>query len=79
MENIKEFLSATSIWENTNQDILTFIISILLGLVFQGIISKHLSHYLYKIIGKQEKRVGQEKELRPAEKTFQQIERKSLK
>ena len=61
MENIKEFLSATSIWENTNQDILTFIISILLGLVFQGIISKHLSHYLYKIIGKQEKRVGQDK------------------
>ena len=38
-DQIIKFLQETSIWENTNQDILIFITSILLGLIFKGIIS----------------------------------------
>jgi MscS family membrane protein len=59
--SIMKFLQETTIWENTNQSILIFIAAILLGLFFEGIISKYLSHYLYKIIGKKEQRVGVEK------------------
>ena len=59
--SIIKFLQETTIWENTNQSILIFIAAILLGLFFEGIMSKYLSHYLYKIIGKKEKRVGVEK------------------
>ncbi|MBE51257.1 MAG: mechanosensitive ion channel protein MscS [Flavobacteriales bacterium] len=61
LENIKEFLSQNLIWGNTNESILIFISSIILGLIFKGIISKYLSHYLYKIIGKKETRLGVEK------------------
>jgi len=59
--SIMKFLQETTIWENTNQSILIFIAAILLGLFFEGIMSKYLSHYLYKIIGKKEQRVGVEK------------------
>lgn len=59
--SIIKFLQETTIWGNTNQSILIFIASILLGLFFEGIMSKYLSHYLYKIIGKKEQRVGVEK------------------
>ncbi|MGY8989680.1 MAG: mechanosensitive ion channel family protein, partial [Flavobacteriales bacterium] len=59
--SIIKFLQETTIWENTNQSILIFIAAILLGLFFEGIMSKYLSHYLYKIIGKKEQRVGVEK------------------
>ena len=59
--SIIKFLQETTIWENTNQSILIFIASILLGLFFEGIMSRYLSHYLYKKIGKKEKRVGVEK------------------
>ena len=59
--SIIKFLQEETIWENTNQSILIFIAAILLGLFFEGIMSRYLSHYLYKIIGKKEKRVGVEK------------------
>ena len=58
---ILQFLQEQLIWGNTNQTLLIFIASILIGLLFKGIISRHLSHYLYKIIGKKETRIGVDK------------------
>ena len=34
---------------------------IILGLIFKGLISKYLSRLLYNVIGRREKRVGQQK------------------
>lgn len=60
MEQFRFFLQ-TEYLENSAQNYLTFIIAIILGLLFKGLISKYLSHSLYKIIGTKEKRVGVEK------------------
>ena len=58
---ILQFLQEPLVWGNTNQAFLIFIASILIGLLFKGIISKYLSHYLYKIIGKKETKIGVQK------------------
>lgn len=58
---ILQFLQEPLIWGNTNQAFLIFIASILIGLLFKGIISKYLSHYLYKIIRKKETKIGVDK------------------
>ena len=51
----------TEYLENSAQTYLIFVAAILLGLIFKGLISRYLSHSLYKIIGKKEKRVGVDK------------------
>jgi len=61
MDQISSFLQQKDAWGNTYQALLIFIASILIGLLLKGIISKYLSHYLYKLIGKKERRVGIEK------------------
>ena len=51
----------TEYLENSAQTYLIFVGAILLGLIFKGLISRYLSHSLYRFIGKKEKRVGVEK------------------
>ena len=60
MENIKFFLQNEYL-ENSGTSYLVFISAIILGLIFKGLISKHLSRLLYRVIGRREKRVGQQK------------------
>ena len=60
MEKFRFFLQ-TECLENSVQNYLIFIVAIILGLLFKGLISRYLSHSLYKIIGTKEKRVGVEK------------------
>ena len=60
MENLIFFLE-TKYLENSIQNYLIFISAIILGLLFKGLISRYLSHSLYKVIGTKEKRVGVEK------------------
>ena len=60
MEKFRFFLQ-TEYLENSVQNYLTFIVAIILGLLLKGLISRYLSHSLYKIIGEKEKRVGVEK------------------
>ena len=50
------FMLQTEYLENSVQNYLIFIVAIILGLLFKGLISKYLSHSLYKIIGAKEKR-----------------------
>ena len=60
MVQLKFFLK-TEYLENSAQNYLIFVAAIILGLLFKGLISRYLSHSLYKVIGKKEKRVGVEK------------------
>ena len=60
MEKIKFFLQNEYL-ENSGTSYLVFISTIILGLIFKGLISKHLSRLLYRFIGRREKRVGQQK------------------
>ena len=60
MEKIKLFLQNEYL-ENSGTSYLVFISAIILGLIFKGLISKHLSRLLYRVIGRREKRVGQQK------------------
>ena len=60
MENFRIFLQ-TEYLENSMQNYLIFIGAIILGLLFKGLISRYLSHTLYKIIGTKETRVGVDK------------------
>ena len=60
MENFR-FILQTEYLGNSVQNYLIFIVAIILGLLFKGLISKYLSHSLYKIIGTKETRVGVEK------------------
>jgi MscS family membrane protein len=60
MEKLRFFLK-TEYLENSAQNYLIFVAAIILGLLFKGLISRYLSHSLYKVIGKKEKRVGMEK------------------
>ena len=60
MEKIKFFLQNEYL-ENSGTSYLVFISAIILGLIFKGLISKHLSRLLYRVIGRREKRVGQQK------------------
>ena len=46
---------------NSGMNYLIFISAIISGLIFKGLISKHLSKLLYSVIGNREKRVGQNK------------------
>jgi len=60
MYKIKLFLENEYLG-NSGMNYLIFIAAVILGLIFKGIISRYLSHTLYKVIGKKEKRVGVEK------------------
>lgn len=60
MHKIKLFLQS-EYFGNSGTDYLIFVLTVILGLIFKGLISRYLSHSLYKIIGKKEKRVGVEK------------------
>jgi len=60
MEQLQFFLK-TEYLENSAQNYLIFVAAIIIGLLFKGLISRYLSHSLYKIIGKKEKKVGIEK------------------
>tara|TARA_B110001454_G_scaffold218939_1_gene248697 strand:- start:195 stop:1307 length:1113 start_codon:yes stop_codon:yes gene_type:complete len=60
MYQIKLFLQTEHLG-NSGMNYLIFIAAIILGLIFKGLISKYLSHSLYKLIGKKEKKVGIEK------------------
>ena len=55
------FFLKTEYLDNSVQNYLIFVVAIILGLLFKGLISRYLSHSLYKVIGKTEKRVGMEK------------------
>ena len=57
MEKFRFFLQ-TEYLENSVQHYLIFIVAIILGLLFKGLISRYLSHSLYKLIGKKEQKVG---------------------
>ena len=57
MTQLKFFLKSEWL-HNSAQTYLIFVAAILLGLVFKGLISRYLSHTLYRFIGKKEKRVG---------------------
>jgi MscS family membrane protein len=57
----QEFWKDTQWLHNSAQNYLIFVGAILLGLVFKGLISRYLSHSLYRVIGKKEKRVGVDK------------------
>ena len=46
---------------NSYKDYLIFIISMVLGFILKGLLSKYLSHSLYKLIGSQKNKVGIEK------------------
>ena len=60
MDSFNLFLE-TQYLENSVRNYLIFIGSIVLGLLFKGLISRYLSRSLYSLIGKKEKRVGVEK------------------
>jgi len=60
MNELKIFLESEH-FGNSGTNYLIFVSSIILGLLFKGLISRYLSHALYKVIGKAEKRVGVEK------------------
>ena len=60
MQKIKLLLSAEHLG-NSGFNYLIFILAILLGFIFKGLISKYLSHPLYRVIGKRETRVGVDK------------------
>jgi len=60
MEQLQIFLK-TEYLENSAQDYLIFVAAIIIGLLLKGLISRYLSHSLYKVIGKKEKKVGVEK------------------
>ena len=60
MPTIKLFLDA-EYFGNSGLNYLIFIISIILGLALKGLISRYLSHSIYKLIGKKENHVGVEK------------------
>jgi MscS family membrane protein len=55
------FFLKTEYLENSAQTYLIFVAAIILGLIFKGLISRYLSHSLYRVIGKKEKRVGVKK------------------
>jgi MscS family membrane protein len=57
MEQLQFFLK-TEYLENSAQNYLIFVAAIIIGLLFKGLISRYLSHSLYKLIGKKEKKVG---------------------
>ena len=54
MYKIKLFLENEYLG-NSGMNYLIFIAAIILGLIFKGIISRYLSHTLYKVIGKKVK------------------------
>ena len=60
MEQLRIFLK-TEYLENSAQNYLIFVAAIIIGLLFKGLISRYLSHSLYKIIGKKERKEGVEK------------------
>ena len=60
MEQLRIFLK-TEYLENSAQNYLIFVAAIIIGLLFKGLISRYLSHSLYKLIGKKERKVGVEK------------------
>ena len=60
MNELKIFLESEH-FGNSGTNYLIFVSAIILGLLFKGLISRYLSHALYKVIGKAEKRVGVEK------------------
>ncbi len=60
MEQLRIFLK-TEYLENSAQNYLIFVAAIIIGLLFKGLISRYLSHSLYKVIGKKERKVGMEK------------------
>ena len=60
MEQLQVLLN-TEYLENSTQNYLIFVAAIIIGLLFKGLISRYLSHSLYKLIGKKEKKVGVEK------------------
>ena len=60
MEQLQVLLK-TEYLENSAQNYLIFVAAIIIGLLFKGLISRYLSHSLYKVIGKKEKKVGVEK------------------
>ena len=60
MVQLRYFLKSEFL-ENSAQNYLIFVSAIIIGLLFKGLISRYLSHSLYKVIGKKEKRVGVEK------------------
>jgi len=60
MNELKLFLESEH-FGNSGMNYLIFVSAIILGLLFKGLISRYLSHALYKVIGKAEKRVGVEK------------------
>ena len=60
MEKLQFFLK-TEYLENSAQNYLIFVAAIIIGLLFKGLISRYLSHSLYKLIGKKEQKVGVEK------------------
>jgi len=60
MEQLQVLLK-TEYLENSAQNYLIFVAAIIIGLLFKGLISRYLSHSLYKVIGKKERKVGVEK------------------
>jgi len=60
MNELKFFLQNEYLG-NSGMNYLIFISAIISGLIFKGLISKHLSKLLYSVIGNREKRVGQNK------------------
>ena len=60
MEQLQVLLK-TEYLENSAQNYLIFVAAIIIGLLFKGLISRYLSHSLYKLIGKKERKVGVEK------------------
>ena len=60
MNELKFFLQNEYLG-NSGMNYLIFISAIISGLIFKGLISKHLSKLLYRVIGNREKRVGQNK------------------
>ena len=60
MDKVKLFLQ-TEYLGNLGTNYIIFVSAIILGLLFKGLISRYLSHSLYKVIGKAEKRVGVDK------------------
>lgn len=57
---LQSFLE-TIYFENTVESYLFFLGTLLLGFIFKRIISKYLSHLLYRVIGKKEQTIGVEK------------------
>jgi MscS family membrane protein len=60
MDKVKLFLQNEYLG-NLGINYMIFVSAIILGLLFKGLISRYLSHSLYKVIGKAEKRVGVDK------------------